>query len=339
MIACLTDEICSRGGEVFFETRMDQMEQTSEGMWKVGCSQVLREAAGTENHEMLWFTTRHLVLAIGHSARDTFAMLHRSGICMKPKAFAVGVRIQHPQSLVDRALYGISGGNSLPAASYKLTHRLEGGAGTFSDGKLNTGVKDPEGRIRFILETFVQAASNSANSAIVVTVSPEEIAAYENHTGDIPALIGMEFQRHLERAAFEAGNGAIPVQRFGDYARRFGDCAKIRLPDYEPKILGRWTLSPIRRIFPEFIASGIEEGILAWERQIEGFSSEDALLCAAESRTSSPVRILREEDYQAPGHRNLYPCGEGAGYAGGITSAAVDGLKVAEQILKTCVRP
>ena len=343
VIACLTDEICSRGGEVFFETRMDQMEQTSEGMWKVGCSQVLREAAGTGNREMLWFTTRHLVLAIGHSARDTFAMLHRSGICMKPKAFAVGVRIQHPQSLVDRALYGISGGNSLPAASYKLTHRLEGGRGVYSfcmcPGGYVVNASSEEGGLAVNGMSNHDRASNSANSAIVVTVSPEEIAAYENHTGDIPALIGMEFQRHLERAAFEAGNGAIPVQRFGDYARRFGDCAKIRLPDYEPKILGRWTLSPIRRIFPEFIASGIEEGILAWERQIEGFSSEDALLCAAESRTSSPVRILREEDYQAPGHRNLYPCGEGAGYAGGITSAAVDGLKVAEQILKTCVRP
>ena len=151
-------------------------------------------------------------------------------------------------------------------------------------------------------------------------------------------LIGMWFQRQLEKAAYDAGGGAIPVQRFEDF-RLSSDRDPFHpgshaLPDFEPQICGKWKTASLRQIFPDRVSAGIEEGILAWERQIEGFSSPDALLCAAESRTSSPVRIERGSDFQAVGHSGLYPCGEGAGYAGGITSAAVDGLKIAEQILR-----
>lgn len=345
VVTNLTDEICFRGGEVFFETHMDRL-QSSCGIWQVSCTGALGEAIS--------FSTRHLVLAIGHSSRDTFEMLRDTGIEMHPKSFAVGIRIQHPQAMINRAMYGDSPGYQLPAASYKLTHRLPGGRGVYSfcmcPGGYVVNASSEKGYLAVNGMSFHDRASSCANSAIVVTVSPEEIVAdlrgWEAHDPN-PAhgklqemgsreqvLIGMEYQRRLEKAAFDAGGGAIPAQRFGDFSCA-GSPGSCSLPDYEPQIMGRWKMADLRPVFPERIRKGIEEGILAWERQIKGFSSPDALLCAAESRTSSPVRIERGEDLQAIGHPGLYPCGEGAGYAGGITSAAADGLRVAEQILSS----
>lgn len=345
VVTNLTDEICFRGGEVFFETRMDRL-QSSRGIWQVSCTGALGESIS--------FSTRHLVLAIGHSSRDTFEMLRDTGIEMHPKSFAVGVRIQHPQAMINRAMYGDSPGYQLPAASYKLTHRLPGGRGVYSfcmcPGGYVVNASSEIGHLAVNGMSFHDRASSCANSAIVVTVSPEEIASdlrrwdaqdpnsahgKLQETGSREqALIGMEFQRRLEKAAFDAGGGAIPAQRFGDFSCA-GSPGSCSLPDYEPQIMGRWKMADLRPVFPKRILKGIEEGILAWERQIKGFSSPDALLCAAESRTSSPVRIERGEDLQAIGQPGLYPCGEGAGYAGGITSAAADGLRVAEQILSS----
>ena len=345
VVTNLTDEICFRGGEVFFETRMDRIQRGREGIWQASCTGVRGES--------LSFSTRHLVLAIGHSSRDTFKMLKDTGIGMQPKSFAVGIRIQHPQKMINRALYGECPEYQLPAASYKLTHRLPQGRGVYSfcmcPGGYVVNASSESGCLAINGMSFHDRASSSANSAIVVTVSPEEIVEDMRIDGENDprtelsslqqadsreqVLIGMEFQRKLEKAAFEAGGGAIPAQRFGDFALA-GSRGELRLPDYEPQIMGRWKMADLRPVFPERILRGIEEGILAWERQIKGFSSPDALLCAAESRTSSPVRIERGKDLQAIGHPGLYPCGEGAGYAGGITSAAADGLRVAEQILK-----
>ena len=337
VVASLTDEILARGGDVRFETRMDQMNRGEDGIWNVSCS--------GKGGEIIRFSTRNLVLAIGHSARDTFRMLRDSGIVMVPKAFAVGIRIQHPQNLIDRAMYGENCRYSLPASSYKLTRRLPGGRGVYSfcmcPGGYVVNASSEEGHLAVNGMSYHDRSSGSANSAIVVTVSPEEIRSCLHTAPADDVLIGVEFQRQLEKAAFEAAGGAIPVQRFGDFVRsapsyKASDGAgSVSLPDFEPQIRGRWKSASIRPVFPEPIAAGIEEGILAWERQIPGFSSPDALLCAAESRTSSPVRIERGSDLQAVGLSGLYPCGEGAGYAGGITSAASDGLKTAEQILRS----
>ena len=330
VVTSITDEIVMRGGSVFFGTRMDRIEQDSGGAWHVHC-------AGREKN--ISFLTYHLVLAVGHSSRDTFSMLREAGLPMSAKAFAVGIRIQHPQSVIDRALYGSDPGYRLPPAPYKLTHRLDGGRGVYSfcmcPGGYVVNASSEPGRLAVNGMSFHDRSSGIANSAIVVTVSPGEIRGYlDMLPDDTPApdpLIGVKFQRRLEQAAFEAGGGMIPVQRFEDFAGADGSIS--RLPGFEPMICGRWKMADIRSVFPDTIRDGIREGIMAWERQIEGFAGQETVLCAAESRTSSPVRIARGKDYQAPGYAGLYPCGEGAGYAGGITSAAADGLKVAEQIL------
>ena len=351
VVSSLSDEITSRGADMFFETCMERITRGDNGTWQVFCSRKKDSERDGDERETIRFSTRNLVLAVGHSARDTFRMLHDGGILMRPKAFAVGVRIQHPQDVIDRAMYGDPFGYSLPAASYKLTHRLSDGRGVYSfcmcPGGYVVNASSEEGCLAVNGMSSHDRASGSANSAIVVTVSPKEILEFTKrnisekpdagnggNTLNDDVLIGVEFQRQLERASFEAGNGSIPVQCFRDFTSSPASCSGLRMPDYEPRIRGRWTPASIRQIFPEKICLGIEEGILAWERQIKGFSSPDAILCACESRTSSPVRIERGEDFQALGHPGLYPCGEGAGYAGGITSAAVDGLKVAEQILK-----
>ena len=358
VVTHLTDEICARGGEVFFETRLEGISRDSRGVWQASC----RKRDGS----CLSFSTRHLILAIGHSARDTFSMLKRAGILMTPKAFAVGVRIQHPQSLIDAAAYGEACAWKLPASSYRLTHRLPGNRGVYSfcmcPGGYVVNASSEEGGLAVNGMSYHNRSSGTANSAIVVTVSPEEIAEYMRGISGNPSedvLSGVEFQRLLERNAYAAARGAIPVQRFGDFQRSGGfsrgngaaivqksedyTCAgrsgTRRLPDFEPGILGRWQMADVRSIFPGRICADIEVGIRAWERQIEGFSSEDALLSAAETRTSSPVRIERGPGLQALSKEGLYPCGEGAGYAGGITSAAADGLKVAERILATGSRP
>ncbi len=330
VVTRITDDICEMGGEVWFETRMDKISRLEKDLWKIQC----RDKHG----KILDFCSRHLVLAIGHSSRDTFSMLRDSHIVMSAKAFAVGVRIQHPQSLIDNAMYGADCRFKMGASSYKLTHRLADQRGVYSfcmcPGGYVVNASSEGGMLAVNGMSNHDRAAFTANSAIVVTITPQDIASYlgtEDHaTQDV--LIGMHFQRKLEKASFDAGDGSIPVQRFGDFAAKSADPA-VGCPDFEPCIKGRWKAADIRPVFPEKIASAIEEGILSWERQIRGFSSPQALLCAAESRTSSPVRIERGEDFQAVGNPGLYPCGEGAGYAGGITSAAVDGLKVAEQIL------
>ena len=342
VVANLTDEICMRGADVYFETRMEKVSRDTQGIWTVDCRE---EKTGEKMPRPLTFSTRYLVLAIGHSARETFSMLKECGIVMHPKAFAVGVRIQHPQSLIDSAMYGDNPPYALPASSYKLTHRLGGGRGVYSfcmcPGGYVVNASSEEGSLAVNGMSNHGRDSKTANSAIVVTVSPEEIVRSmasdrEKRSKDDSKdpLIGIRFQRSLEKAAFLAGEGSIPVQRFGEFADH-SRSSSLLLPDFQPGFCGKWKMAGIRRIFPEFICEGIEEGILSWGRQIKGFASPDALLCAAESRTSSPVRIERGDDLQAQGNPGLYPCGEGAGYAGGITSAAADGLKVAEQILKT----
>ena len=271
--------------------------------------------------------TQIVIAALGHSARDTFRMLYDHGYEMTPKAFAVGVRVQHPQKLIDDAMYGEDCPYEMPASPYKVTCKLEDGGGVYSfcmcPGGYVVNASSEEGRLAVNGMSYHDRDSTNANSAIVVTVSPEQYHAQD-------ALSGIAFQQDLEEKAFQAGEGRIPTQTLGDFlARR----KTTEFGSIKPVTKGECTPADIRGVFPDYINRSIEEGMRHFDRIIPGFAQDDVLLSAVESRTSSPVRIERGEDLTAIGHPCFYPCGEGAGYAGGITSAAVDGMRVAEAIV------
>lgn len=267
------------------------------------------------------------VLAIGHSARDTFYMLCERGFDMEAKAFAVGVRVEHPQRLIDENMYGRDNRGNLPAASYKLTEKLDNGRGVYTfcmcPGGYVVNASSEPGCLAVNGMSYHGRAGENANSAVIVTVTPQDYGT------DHP-LSGVEFQRELERRAWEEGSGCVPVQRFEDF------CANkktVELGCIKPNIKGHYRLGNVRNIFPEELSLSIQEGIGAMDHKIRGFADKDVLLSGVESRTSSPVRINRDDSFRS----NIpwvYPCGEGAGYAGGITSAAMDGVKVAEALAR-----
>lgn len=266
-----------------------------------------------------------LILAPGHSARDTFQMLETKRVPMTAKSFAVGVRIEHSQKMIDHSQYGRQRDRFLPAAAYKLTASLENGRGVYTfcmcpGGYVVNASSEPEGLAVNGMSYHDRAGSN-ANSAVIVTVTPDDFG------GEGP-LCGMYFQRSLEQAAYLAGKGNIPVQKFGDFCSHTPSTGPGTI---HPQMKGRYTWTDLHSIFPEFIAESLKDGILKFDRKIKGYADPDAVISAVESRTSSPVRILRDETFQSE-IRGIYPCGEGAGYAGGIMSAAMDGLKVAEKI-------
>ena len=267
------------------------------------------------------------VLAIGHSARDTFEMLHKRGVYMEPKSFAVGVRIEHPQSMINQDLYGEDENEFLGAASYKVTHKCQNGRGVYSfcmcQGGYVVNASSEPGRLAVNGMSYQARDSRNANSAMIVTVTPEDFP------GDGP-LKGVEFQKNLERKAWELGKGKIPVQLFEDFRQ---NKAGEQFGEITPCMKGEYVLANVRSILPTEVGDSIEEGVLAFGRRIEGFDRGDALLSAVESRTSSPVRIVRNEELLS-NVKGIYPCGEGAGYAGGITSAAMDGIKIAETVSK-----
>lgn len=279
------------------------------------------------------FHTHHLVLAIGHSARDTFEMLYRKEMKMSAKSFAVGLRIEHPQELINRAQYGDSF-EMLPAASYKLTENLDNGRGVYSFCMCPGGVvviasSEEKSLVVNGMSDYARDGKN-ANSAIVVTVSPEDFSSHH-------PLMGIEFQRNLEKKAYDLGEGKVPVQKLGDFLLACNlhppdCCIPNGMFNFTPSIKGRWTYADLSELFPPEIRDSLGEGIVKMSSKIEGFSHPNALLSGVESRTSSPVKIHRDENFQS-NLKGIYPCGEGAGYAGGITSAAMDGLKVAEWII------
>ena len=266
------------------------------------------------------------VLAPGHSARDTFSMLKKRGIHMEPKSFAVGVRIEHPQTMINQDLYGESENERLGAASYKVTHTLENGRGVYSfcmcPGGYVVNASSEEGMLAVNGMSYQARNSHNANSAIIVTVNPSDFPKED-------VLGGIALQRKLELTAWETGNGKVPVQLFGDYCR---NQKSTKLGEVIPCIKGEYTLANVRSIFPKEIGDSIEAGIHAFGKKIAGFDRSDALLEGVESRTSSPVRIVRDHKELTSNIRGIYPCGEGAGYAGGITYAAMDGIKVAEAV-------
>ena len=265
------------------------------------------------------------VLALGHSARDTFSMLHRRGIFMQPKSFAVGLRMEHPQKMINMDLYGEEENETLGAASYKVTHTCQNGRGVYSfcmcPGGYVVNASSEEGMLAVNGMSYQARDSKNANSALIVTVSPEDFP-------EEGVLGGITFQRNLEKAAWELGKGRIPVQLFEDFKEHR---KSTEFGEVMPQMKGAYVLTDVRSILPKEIGASIEEGVTAFGRKIKGFDRPDALLSGIESRTSSPVRIVRDRQGCA-NIEGIYPCGEGAGYAGGITSAAMDGIKTAEFI-------
>lgn len=280
--------------------------------------------------------TGHVVLAVGHSARDTFVMLHAFGLPMEAKAFSVGARIEHPQSLVDRARYGrFAGHPALHAADYKLFTHLPNGRGVYTfcmcPGGTVVAAASEEGRVVTNgMSPFARDGRN-ANAALLVSVEPGDFG------GEGP-LAGVAFQRAMEEKAFVAGGGnyRAPAQRCGDFlARQKGTLTGSVRPTYLPGV----TACSLDEVLPDYVCDSLREGIRRFGRQLPGFDDPDAVLTAPETRSSSPVRILRGETLESLGLAGLYPCGEGAGYAGGIVSAAVDGIRCAEAILHSSMGP
>lgn len=249
---------------------------------------------------------------------------------MEAKSFAVGVRVQHPQAMINASQYGEGPkpetGWNLPSAAYKLTANLDNGRGGYTfcmcPGGYVVNASSEPGHLAVNGMSYSGRSGENANSAVIVTVRPED------YPGDGP-LAGVAFQRALEVAAWKAGEGRIPVQRFQDYCRNQPSKGPGEIC---PKMKGDYAWTNIRPIFPAVIGDSIEEAMVSFDRKIPGFAGADVVLAGVESRTSSPVRILRDKDLLESAVGGVYPCGEGAGYAGGITSAAMDGLKVAAAI-------
>jgi len=320
MVENIRHNIVELGGEIRFAAKVDRL---------------LREdgqVVGVElaNGERLM--SRHVVLAVGHSARDTFQMLHEAGVYIEAKPFAIGFRVEHPQTLVDHARFGPNAGNEiLGAADYKLVHHCQNGRAAYSfcmcpGGQVVAATSEP-GRVVTNGMSQYSRAERNANSALVVNIDPEDFP------GDFKKnpLIGMDFQRHWESAAFVAGGSdySAPAQKIGDFlAGRPSTAQGTVEPSYQPGV--NWT--DLTGCVPSYVSEALREAIPAFDRQIKGFAMADAVLTGVETRTSSPIRIKRGADFQSINTRGLYPAGEGAGYAGGILSAGVDGIKVAEAV-------
>ena len=318
----IRQEIIRLGGEIRFGCKLTDFSEAGGRLISVTVSQ--REEGGFYREETI--PAQAVVLAIGHSARDTFRMLSEKSLDLQAKAFAVGLRIQHPQKQINFSQYGMEEPGSLGAASYKLTKQTSSGRGIYSfcmcPGGFVVNASSETGRLAVNGMSNHDRAGTNANSALIVTVTPEDFP-------NPGPLGGVEFQRRLEEAAFNCGKGKIPVQRYGDFkagtlSRAFGDV--------EPAFKGGYSFGNLREVLNPSLTDAMTEGIDSFGRIIDGFDRPDAILAGIESRTSSPVRIPRTPELESA-VRGLYPCGEGAGYAGGITSAAMDGIRTAEMIV------
>ena len=281
----------------------------------------------------------HVVLAVGHSARDTFSMLHQQGVFIEAKPFSIGFRIEHPQNLIDRARFGASAGHpQLGSADYKLVHHASNGRTAYSfcmcpGGQVVAATSEP-GRVVTNGMSQYSRAERNANAALVVNVEPADFPGdYKTNP-----LAGIDFQRQWESAAFEAGGGdySAPSQRVGDFlAGRPSTQLGTVDPSYQPGV----HMTDLSHCVPPWVTAALREAIPAFDQQIKGFAMTDAILTGVETRTSSPIRMTRNAECQSLNTRGLYPAGEGAGYAGGILSAAVDGIKVAEAVALSICGP
>lgn len=335
-------EIIRLGGEVRFENQVTDLRLSNQ-----------KRIAAVEINGREWLETDVLVLAIGHSARDTFSMLYDKKLTMEAKPFAVGFRVQHPQSFINAAQYGIqersdvSDKNAscgkdvlslLGAASYKLTAKAKDGRGVYSfcmcPGGYVVNASSEEGLLAINGMSYSQRDGGCANSAIIVSVSPED-----HGNPDFP-LSGVAFQRELEKRAYAAAQGKIPIQKYKDFQEELVKQGLLKTVSYAdaispftPALKGASNETDLTHILPPAFNTAFAEGMEEMNQKIQGFASGEVWLCGVESRTSSPVRICRDDSLQS-NIAGVYPCGEGAGYAGGITSAAMDGMKVAEEICK-----
>jgi uncharacterized FAD-dependent dehydrogenase len=316
IVETLRETIHGLGGEIRFQCKVEQVEIEQGQVRGVLLANGERIAAD------------HVILAVGHSARDTFQMLYDRGVHIEAKPFSIGFRIEHPQSLIDRARYGKNAGNPLlGAADYKLVHHSRNGRSVYSfcmcpGGTVVAATSEP-GRV--VTNGMSQYSRNerNANSGIVVGITPDD---YPGHP-----LAGIAFQRQWESRAYEAGGGnyCAPAQCVGDFlAGRPSTELGTAAPSYQPGV----RMTSLDTCLPDYAIEAIREALPAFGKQIRGFAMEDAVLTGVETRTSSPIRILRNAEYQSVNTRGLYPAGEGAGYAGGILSAAIDGIEVAEAV-------
>ena len=316
----MREDIKRLGGEVHFDSLFTGYDQITQDEV---CVHIKNLSDGSEKE----YRTNALVLALGHSSRDTVEMLYKKGVPMEPKPFAMGLRIEHKRADIDVMKYGDDPAYAklLPAADYKMTHQASNGRAVYSfcmcPGGYVVNASSEHGETCVNGMSYSGRDGENSNSAIVVNVTPEDYGS------DHP-LAGMKFQRRWEKAAYEAGQGAVPVQLFGDYRR---DIPTEKLGGVKPQIKGKYRLTSLKCCLPEYIKDAIIEGVVSLDKRMPGYSSDDAVLSGIEARTSSPVRMIRGDELRCEG-TCIYPCGEGAGYAGGITSAAVDGMKVAEAI-------
>lgn len=335
IVKAMRQEIVRLGGQVRFCCQVTDL--VTEGGQICGVKVRQQERKPDENTEENeddklqekeeFLPAQAVILAVGHSARDTFSMLEEKKIPMDAKSFAVGLRIQHPQPLINLSQYGREKAGSLGAASYKLTRQTSTGRGVYSfcmcPGGYVVDASSEKGHLAVNGMSYHARDGKNANSALIVTVTPEDFP-------EAGPLGGVAFQRSLEKLAYQAADGRIPVQLYEDY--RAGRMSR-QLGEIEPQMRGRWAFGNLREVMPEKLNLALLEAMEGFGQMIRGFDRPDALFAGIESRTSSPVRIWRNEEMESQ-VRGLYPCGEGAGYAGGITSAAMDGVKVAEAIVR-----
>ena len=322
VVEAMRETIQSLGGEFRFESRVTDIVIES------GQVRGVALASGES------IATDHVVLAVGHSARDTFAMLHQRGVYLEAKPFSIGFRIEHPQSLIDRARYGNYAGHKLlGAADYKLVHHCSNGRSVYSfcmcPGGTVVAATSEEGCVATNGMSQYSRNERNANAGIVVGITPAD------YPGGV--LAGVDFQRRWESAAFVAGgsNYCAPAQRVGDFlAGRASTALGEVTPSYTPGV----RMTDLSTCVPDYAIAAIREALPAFDKMIRGFAMDDALLTGVETRTSSPIRIKRNAAFESLNTRGLYPAGEGAGYAGGILSAAVDGIVVAEAVAMSMLK-
>lgn len=332
----MREEILAWGGEMRFNSKVTDI--------------LLDKGAvrGVVINDTEQLETDSVVLAIGHSARDTFEMLCERAVPMEAKAFAVGLRVEHPRQMIDQIQYGMKECRFLPAADYKITAQTRDGRGVYTfcmcPGGYVVNASSEEGRLVVNGMSYSGRSGRNSNSAVIVTVTPEDFES--GHP-----LSGVAFQRKLEEKAYQIGHGSIPVERYGDFKKAVtgkeqGPSRILQeYPDFMPEQKGGcrfpqavtggvpFSQAPVHEILPEALNLAIVEGMEQFDRKLPGFQDSGVYISGVESRTSSPVRIHRDETGQSA-VRGLYPCGEGAGYAGGITSAAMDGIYIAEKIAR-----
>ncbi len=319
----IRDEIIRNGGEVLFDSRLTDVTVENDHL-----AGLIVEAGSDQKMQSM--PCECAVLAIGHSARDTFSMLDKRGFTMQAKDFAVGFRVEHPQDVIDLSQYGRSRGDSLPAAAYKVTYHAANGRNVYSfcmcPGGYVVNASSEEGRLAVNGMSYSGRSGTHANSAIIMSVSFLDYP-------DATPLAGVAFQRDLEEKAYRVGGGSVPVMTLGDFKNAISGNMPADISDKPtPCIKGQYSFCDITGILPKELNEAFIEGMAYFDRLIPGFNDDAVLVEAVESRTSSPVRIVRDGTTLESMIGGVYPCGEGAGYAGGIMSAAIDGMRIAEAI-------